>query len=797
MNKLFGLSSVNIQGQLLQNRAEVKLQQVFFNSSHKNMEFNYTFPIPHKAQVHSFTMKIGSRIIRSEIMETEKAYDKYDRSILEGNSAAIVESVQKDILELSAGNIAPKETVTIELNYLQELKWEEDGQSLRWRIPTVLAPRYNSNPGPEEARKQPNIGNNSTKLNMSLNLTMLQTISQVSSPSHPITVSMDTSTKSESPSAQTEGSCVHVSMAKVNEVPDSDIILNISLKESSDKPTASLIPSPDGKFSLIQIRPEIPNYETEKKDRFYAFILDHSGSMSGIKLEQAKVALKLCLRQLSEKDNFMLVAFDHTFKSFSNRPIPFHEINLQKADEWIDSIDAEGGTEIYAPLEYILKKLHKERENIVLLFTDGQVGNENTILHLVKNYSGYLQLYPFGIDTAVNTSFINGLAQAGEGLPEYIYPGETIDDKVLRQFARIHSPWLEKGKILDNIGNEIEFFPTVPRRLYGGESYQFLHKNKKDQPMKKLQLHAMQKDSSITIPIETLHAEKMQGFERLSVWWALEKIRNLESLIPSDDLDKKQQLEKEIVNISLQYQILSTLTSLVAVMPREEKMEGMPEFIRIPVSLPRGWGNQPSMDYSQKTSAGSYNCFSSSALVDCKLCEESSIQSMAAPSYKDHVDAYDSHTTNTALDGLIRNAALLQNANGSVGKNSDRTNSTALFVMGMIISGRAIKKYRIALQKALKWLSDHDNSQQNTQEGSQQLLVACALQMGIETLKASNLITEEKIQECLQKMSQSEKIIYSECVAGLFTPLWHKLFSNIKDENNTEEVSSLLLEDIS
>jgi Ca-activated chloride channel family protein len=140
----FSLSSILVQGQLLHNRAEVQLTQKYRNQSSENLEFNYTFPVPHDAQVHSFTMKMGDKVVRSEIMETEEAYEVYDETIAKGDSAAIVESIKKDILELSAGNIAPGETVTIELHYLQELPWEDEGQSLRWQIPTVVAPRYSS-----------------------------------------------------------------------------------------------------------------------------------------------------------------------------------------------------------------------------------------------------------------------------------------------------------------------------------------------------------------------------------------------------------------------------------------------------------------------------------------------------------------------------------------------------------------------------------------------------------------------------------------------------------------------------
>ncbi|MDD4029334.1 MAG: VIT domain-containing protein, partial [Caldisericia bacterium] len=586
--KLFNLSSILVKGQLLHNRAEVQLIQKYQNQSSENLEFNYTFPVPHDAQVNSFTLKMGDKVVHSEIMETEDAYEVYDESIANGDTAAVVESIGKDMLELSAGNVAPGETVTIEIRYLQELPWEDEGQSLRWQIPTVVAPRYTSNPSPEDFRKQPHIASNSTKLEMNLDLFMLSPIHQISSPSHPISVSLyPPSSSNEKDVPNSESHKAHISLAKTTEIPDSDIILQMSLLNSTAIESASMLTSPDKKFSLIQIHPDIMPQTEEDKDRMYVFILDRSGSMEGIKLEQAKVSLKLCLRQLSEKDRFMLVAFNDQFSFLSHRPMQFHDMNLEKADQWIDTIFASGGTEIYKPLEYILQKLHPSKENIVLLFTDGQVMDEDNILKLVKAHEKEVQLYPFGIDTAVNKAFLDALATTGNGIAEYIYPGEMIDDKVLRQFSRIHSPYFEDVKFVDKIGQELEVFPPSPRRCFNGELYQFLLQHPKETTARSFDLQYQLQGKTDSMPV--MEKFSTEGVEKLSSWWALEKIRFLESILQFNSHTRNHALEKEIVETSIQYGVLSQFTSLVAVMPRENKLEGMPKFVKIPVCPPRNW----------------------------------------------------------------------------------------------------------------------------------------------------------------------------------------------------------------
>jgi Ca-activated chloride channel family protein len=802
MMNSFGLSSIHVQGQLLHNRAKVQLLQMYRNQSSKNLEFNYMFPVPHDAQICCFTMKIGARVIRSEIMETEEAYKEYDDSIMKGDSAAIVEAVGKDILELSAGNIAPRETVTIELQYLQELPWEDEGQSLRWQIPTVIAPRYTSDPGPEDYRKQPYIAPNDTKLQMDLDLCMLRPIQQISSPSHPISVSMKQAATSHDSLATKDLYQAHIALATTKEVPDSDIILTIALQDSSMPENALILTSPDQKFSLIQMHPSIAFEPSEDKERLYAFILDHSGSMGQEKMEQAKLALKLCLRQLSENDRFMLVAFNEKFDFLSHRPIPFHEMNLKRADDWIDAIYASGGTEIYKPLEYILQKMHSKHDNIVLLFTDGQVIDEDNIIKMVKDHADDLQLYPFGIDTAVNKAFLDGLAAVGNGLPEYIYPGEMIDDKVLRQFGRIHSPHYANGKILDEAGTEVEVFPLVPRRLFSGEFYQFLHKHPEEKPLGTLHFQCLQNGKETTIPIVSPPLDTVQGLERLSAWWALEKIRLLESLLPTRGQTRSSRLEKEIVELSVQYNVLSTFTSLVAVMPREEKVEGMPTFVKIPVSAPRGWDMDTPCEGAPRYDLGNAgvdgfsapmsvmrNRKSGASLEDYCEFMKSPVHTASHSHQLLEPFAQQDASSIDPLEMAIRNAVLLQNANGSVGPGSDRTRATAMFVLGMVESGRAIKKYRMSLQKALQWLLD--NAKSNG------LIVSCALYLGTTRLTFSSDDIADTLKECQSQMSEAEKTVYKEFITGTFVSLWHTLFpSHDWDENNPDEIALRLLEEV-
>ena len=101
---------------------------------------------------------------------------------------------------------------------------------------------------------------------------------------------------------------------------------------------------------------------------------------------------------------------------------------MQEAARYINNLRAAGGTEILNPIKFAL---YENTEKVILLFTDGQVGNEKQIIDFVKEHGKNSRIFPFGIDSNVNSYFIKQLAKAGNGKAELIQPNEKIDDKII------------------------------------------------------------------------------------------------------------------------------------------------------------------------------------------------------------------------------------------------------------------------------------------------------------------------------------------------------------------------------
>src|SRR6185312_9802823 len=87
-----------------------------------------------------------------------------------------------------------------------------------------------------------------------------------------------------------------------------------------------------------------------------------------------------------------------------------------RAVEQLAHVDARGGTEIADPLASALDMLaggYDDRERVVVLITDGQVGNEDHVLRTLAARVKNVRMFTLGIDQAVNAAFLLRLAGLG------------------------------------------------------------------------------------------------------------------------------------------------------------------------------------------------------------------------------------------------------------------------------------------------------------------------------------------------------------------------------------------------
>ena len=464
------LLGVALTGEVIGGHARITSTQRYRHDEAQPVEAIYTFPLPSDAAVTGFVMEVAGKRLEAEVKEREEAFRVYDDAITSGHGAALVEQERANVFTANVGNLLAGEEVTIAISFVMKVPGDEG--ALRLSIPTLVAPRYI--PGaavgdrtghgaesptsrvPDADRISPEIGPVDYTLSLDLAL-HFDSKATISSPSHALTAAHD-------------GSSWRVTASKTPLDRDLVILVEPEGRASLERVVAHRDAASGEGYVALSWVPDLARLvPAEGTGETFSFVIDRSGSMGGLSIEEARRALRLCLRQLREGDRFEVIAFDDRIECFSPQPVPYTEKTLSDADRWIAAVDARGGTELLAPMVQAAR-----HGGVVVLLTDGQVGNEDEILRDVLAAAGEkktARIYTFGIGTNVSDVLLGELAKRTGGAMELIHPGERIDEKVVATFAKAHAARVVRP-VVEVDGVELEdLAPSRTPDLVDGEPW--------------------------------------------------------------------------------------------------------------------------------------------------------------------------------------------------------------------------------------------------------------------------------------------------------------------------------------
>ncbi len=558
------LKKVNISGNIIGKFGNFTIEQTFINNKTKPLEVNYTFPITETAVVTGFTVKVGEKVIHGICKEKEAARKEYVENLSSGNSAYLLEQDTANVFNVMVGKVLPNEEVRITISYLEMLSAVDN--NIRLIIPTLVNQRYKSaitaglNYGKVDYTVDFNI-----RLQKALKYTSIEAIN------HDIECSEDE-----------EG---FVQITAKNYDMSKDFVLDMRFKdELVSNAYWDYLKDSNNKVVLLNFMPEINKVDDRAKE--YIFVVDVSGSMScSEKIDKTKEALKRCLKELREEDKFNIVPFDSNYTYYKETSINATKTNKEEAMKYIDELDANGGTEILNPLKFALNK--KADNKIVIILTDGEVGNESEITNYISKNIYNSRLFAIGIDTSVNTAFIRAMAKVGNGKAEFIYPDEDMEEAIVRTFARIQTPMVSNIKI-DAGSSKILGEIKEENALFNHEFFQaiVLLEDLKDDITLKGKLGDEQ--LSWKIPKEDIVLSE----ENIRLIYAKKQIDLYEEQVRSyaDDYYNKnaskmaEEYKKKIIELSCKYNISSKYTSFISVNEREEKVFEPTEFESVMLS---------------------------------------------------------------------------------------------------------------------------------------------------------------------------------------------------------------------
>ena len=463
--------NMNISGLV----ARVSVRQEFRNTSEDWVEGIYVFPLPDKAAVDRMRLHIGERFIEGEIQEKEHAKKTYEKAKQAGQKASLVEQQRANLFTTSVANIAPGELVVIEVEYLEDIRYEEGQFSIRF--PMTLTPRYISgSPLPDrvgsgwapDTDRIPDASSitppqvttsRAHQLSLTANVNAGMPLEIIASRYHPVSVGE-------------ESGQYKVTLRAGTVAMDHDFELVWRPVPSAAPRAMSFVETVDGKphYLLMVMPPDHKEQTAAAMSRETIFIIDTSGSMHGVSIQQAKRAVQLALKGLKPADRFNIIEFNSVTKALYPNSKSVTDQSMLEASQFVQKLQANGGTEMRPALSLALNSAPSEGHLRQIVFiTDGSVGYEDELFSMIEGRLGAARLFTVGIGSAPNSWFMRKAAEAGRGSYTFISALHEVREKMDGLFRKLEHPQVTDIELEWPSGVVVDSFPSTVPDLYLGE----------------------------------------------------------------------------------------------------------------------------------------------------------------------------------------------------------------------------------------------------------------------------------------------------------------------------------------
>lgn len=576
--------SMDVSGLL--NRVTVK--QVFINDSDQWVNGRYLFPLPETAAVDSMQLRIGDKVIAGQIQPKKQALQTFETAKKQGKQASLLQQQRRNLFTSDVANLGPHEQLVVEISYQQKVEYRDGLFSLRF--PLAITPRYN--PQADRTTEQPPLAMPSSantamsvkhvrpelNVKMQVNIDAGFELTSLNSLYHPIKQSIAGNHYSVNFDGKqiADRDFVLQWQANVGALPQAATfyqtgkthVINNSVGHEQ---TAQRQPNPvdNNMYSLLMLMP--PSVEVSEQHliaRELILVIDTSGSMSGQSITQAKQALQFALAGLRDIDSFNIIEFNSDVTMLSATPLSANSRNIGKANRFIQSLDADGGTEMRSALQTALvdsvqqdsdqTDAHSEMLRQVIFMTDGAVGNEHELYQLINDQLGDSRLFTVGIGSAPNSDFMRRAATMGRGTFTYIGNESEVQQKIEQLLNKIEQPVLTNIGLYYLDGSVPDYWPTTISDLYQNEPLWVSIKSASHQQ----QPIIVSGNINGQYWQQQLDFEENQAAKGIDLLWANAQITSLELY---KDNASRDRVNKQVEALGLLYHLVTSQTSLVAV----------------------------------------------------------------------------------------------------------------------------------------------------------------------------------------------------------------------------------------
>lgn len=569
------LQSVKACGRLEGLVLSMTTSQVFRNTTKKNMEVVYTFPLAWGSVLLGMEVTLGNIRRRGQVMPKEEANERYEQAVEKGDAPVMVEKQPGGLYSASIGGLKPGEDLVIDISYAQLLRFEQG--RVRLSLPTTVSPRFGDATGDAGFDQDRAPGSDLlVEYPFTLKLEIVGEISRakINCPSHTVTQQ-----------ASEDGVCVSLERKAWL---DRDFILFMENLEG--KSFAITGPDPkSGEGHTATLASFCPTVSTMVSTALNIKILvDCSGSMQGDSIELAREALGGLSKLLSSKDTFSLSRFGST----TERLLPAIDASLigtTRLSFGLRKLKADlGGTEMRSAIEDTFEidfpPNESKAEADLLLITDGEVWDALEIVHSAKA-SGH-RIYALGVGSAPAESLLQELAESTGGACEMVSPNEDMSEAIERMVSRMRQAQPVKATLVLN--EEQLWTSPMPKRITNDETVHLFIRTRR----------ALTSSPALMINNVSISPEVIEHTQKDLI----ARLMGAQQAGLCRDTD-------EATAIAQAYQVVTEHTNLLLVFERaeSEKTNGMPDLHQVQHMTSAGWSGAGSIRLSRDRSSNVFH----------------------------------------------------------------------------------------------------------------------------------------------------------------------------------------------
>jgi len=428
--------------------ARTNLELVLSNPSDTLIEAQMIVPVPDESVVFGFSY--GDTNIEAELLPRDEARAIYNSIVAQIKDPALAEFAGYNLIRTSVFPIPAKGKQTVRLQYGSMLN--VDGERIDYVLPRseILSARV--------------------PWDISATINCDDGITVAYSTSHQINVTYEADERAL------------VELDRASAVQPGHFLLSYLRGGSPLAATLMTYPNEEGTGGYYvmaiatPVQHDAPPVEFQRE---VTIVIDRSGSMQNVKINQAKAAAGQVLGKLAYGEAFNIIDFANDVKSFSESPVIKTPQTEKEGLDYINAMQARGGTALHGALMRSLQQTPiDDMLPIVLFLTDGLanvgVSNESQIRQDARSANKYhRRIFTFGVGFDVNAPLLDTIAEASRAVSTYVKPEEDVSESVNRMFSKLTGPVLAgtqlvnvdiDGKPID--GRISEVFPEIMPDLF-------------------------------------------------------------------------------------------------------------------------------------------------------------------------------------------------------------------------------------------------------------------------------------------------------------------------------------------